>query len=271
MVRVAALEPDPDRRPVRLRVGARGVAAGRHARRWRGRTRRRAATIASDPLRLPDADDLPPQRAPDDAGAARRAALGDASESRSIGRAILRSAGRAAARDRSIGRSPAGARHSHGPGTGSDPSLVPAARLYSAGTMTHGTVIIIGGAEDKVRDRVILGRFVALAGGRDAQIAVIRRPRRSGIEAGERYRAIFTELGAAEVRPLHAVTRAQANDEHAAPGRPRRDRRVPDRRQPAAAVVDDRRDPPRRCHHDAVPAGAVVAGTSAGRAPSRRT
>ena len=36
------------------------------------------------------------------------------------------------------------------------------------------------------------------------------------MEAGERYRAIFTELGAAEVRPLNAVTRAQANDEHAA-------------------------------------------------------
>ena len=37
----------------------------------------------------------------------------------------------------------------------------------------EGTVIVIGGAEDKVRDRVILSRFVALAGGRDATIAVI--------------------------------------------------------------------------------------------------
>jgi len=33
--------------------------------------------------------------------------------------------------------------------------------------VTDGTVIIIGGAEDKVRDRVILNRFVNLAGGRD--------------------------------------------------------------------------------------------------------
>ncbi len=82
--------------------------------------------------------------------------------------------------------------------------------------MTHGTVIIIGGAEDKVRDRVILGRFVALAGGRDAQIAVISTASSLGTEAGERYREIFLELGAAEVRPLHAVTRSQANDEHAA-------------------------------------------------------
>ena len=31
--------------------------------------------------------------------------------------------------------------------------------------MRTGHLIVIGGAEDKVRDRVILSRFVALAGG----------------------------------------------------------------------------------------------------------
>ena len=82
--------------------------------------------------------------------------------------------------------------------------------------MTHGTVIVIGGAEDKVRDRLILGRFVALAGGRDAKIAVISTASSMGPEAGQRYRSIFTELGAERVMPLHAVTRTQANDEHIA-------------------------------------------------------
>ena len=66
--------------------------------------------------------------------------------------------------------------------------------------MPHGTVIVIGGAEDKVRDRVILGRFVALAGGPEARIAVIATASSFGMEAGDRYRAVFTELGAAEVR-----------------------------------------------------------------------
>ena len=33
--------------------------------------------------------------------------------------------------------------------------------------------MVIGGAEDKIRDRVILGRFVELAGGEKATIAVI--------------------------------------------------------------------------------------------------
>ncbi|MFL5756136.1 MAG: cyanophycinase [Chloroflexota bacterium] len=79
--------------------------------------------------------------------------------------------------------------------------------------MAEGTVIVIGGAEDKVRDRVILGRFVTLAGGRDAGIVVISTASSLGPEAGARYKAVFTELGARTVRPIHAVTRAQANDD----------------------------------------------------------
>ncbi|MBI3749090.1 MAG: cyanophycinase, partial [Chloroflexi bacterium] len=79
--------------------------------------------------------------------------------------------------------------------------------------MADGTVIIIGGAEDKVRDRVILNRFVALAGGAGATIAVISTASSLGMEAGERYRAVFAELVVTRVRPLHAVTRPQANDD----------------------------------------------------------
>ena len=75
--------------------------------------------------------------------------------------------------------------------------------------------MIIGGAEDKVRDRVILSRFVALAGGSAATIAVISTASSLGLEAGERYRAVFAELGVRKVRPLHTVTRPQANDEAA--------------------------------------------------------
>jgi cyanophycinase len=82
--------------------------------------------------------------------------------------------------------------------------------------VSEGTVIVIGGAEDKMRDRVILGRFVALAGADTAILAVISTASSLGAEAGERYRNVFLELGAHEVRPLHAMTRAQANDESAA-------------------------------------------------------
>ena len=82
--------------------------------------------------------------------------------------------------------------------------------------MTDGTVMIIGGAEDKFRDRVILNRFVTLAGGRDATIAVVSTASSLGSEAGERYRHIFSDLGVSTIRPLHAATRPQANDESAA-------------------------------------------------------
>jgi cyanophycinase len=82
--------------------------------------------------------------------------------------------------------------------------------------MGDGTVIVIGGAEDKVRDRVILSRFVTLAGGRTRRSPVVSTASSLGAEAGERYRQIFTELGVAKVHTLHAVTRPQANDETAA-------------------------------------------------------
>ena len=101
--------------------------------------------------------------------------------------------------------------------------------------------MVIGGAEDKVRERVILSRFVALAGGPDARIAVISSASSLGPLAGEMYRKVFTELGAAEVWPIHATTRDQANDDHCRPHRARLDGRVHDRRQPAAALVDHRR------------------------------
>ncbi len=82
--------------------------------------------------------------------------------------------------------------------------------------MTEGTVIIIGGAEDKVRDRVILSRFAQLAGGSDATVAVISTASSLGAEAGERYRQVFSDLGVKTIRPLHAMTRPQANDQSAA-------------------------------------------------------
>jgi cyanophycinase len=43
----------------------------------------------------------------------------------------------------------------------------------TAGLGTAGPVMVIGGAEDKVRDKTILARFAQLAGGADAKIVVI--------------------------------------------------------------------------------------------------
>jgi cyanophycinase len=72
--------------------------------------------------------------------------------------------------------------------------------------------MVIGGAEDKIRDRVILNRFCSLARGSDGAVVVISTASSLGHLAAERYREVFTGLGIAEVRPLHAMTRNQAND-----------------------------------------------------------
>src|SRR3954453_13575606 len=77
--------------------------------------------------------------------------------------------------------------------------------------MTEGHVIVIGGGEGKVREKVILTRFVKLAGGHDARIAVISTASSLCPLAGEMYRRVFTELGAAEVHPIHTTTRAQCS------------------------------------------------------------
>ena len=83
--------------------------------------------------------------------------------------------------------------------------------------MRTGHLIVIGGAEDKIRDRVILSRFVALAGGAKARIAVVATASSSAAEVAERYREVFTDLGAARVDPILAQARPAANDDtHAA-------------------------------------------------------
>jgi cyanophycinase len=79
--------------------------------------------------------------------------------------------------------------------------------------VTDGSVMIIGGAEDKIRDRVILSRFASLAGESDGVVVVISTASSLGHLAGERYREVFTGLGIGTVRPMHAMTRGQANDE----------------------------------------------------------
>jgi cyanophycinase len=72
--------------------------------------------------------------------------------------------------------------------------------------------MLIGGAEDKVRGRQILARFVSLAGGTEARIVVIGTASSLGDEATDLYRSLFTQLGAAEVTGVRPLRREEAND-----------------------------------------------------------
>lgn len=75
----------------------------------------------------------------------------------------------------------------------------------------RGWLVPIGGAEDKGRDARILRRFVALAGGKAARIAVIPTASQSR-EAGPRYEQLFEELGARQVEVLDFGTRRDGQD-----------------------------------------------------------
>ncbi|MGH7516177.1 MAG: cyanophycinase [Gemmatimonadales bacterium] len=71
---------------------------------------------------------------------------------------------------------------------------------------TRGYIVPVGGAEAKIGDPAILRRFVHLAGGRDARIAII--PTASALaDTGERYEAIFREIGVRAARTMPIETR----------------------------------------------------------------
>lgn len=74
-----------------------------------------------------------------------------------------------------------------------------------------GVLMPIGGAEDKLDDKVILSEFVKLAGGDEARIAIV--PTASSIEAaGLRYKAIFLGLGVQVAEVVYIGSREDANN-----------------------------------------------------------
>jgi len=79
-----------------------------------------------------------------------------------------------------------------------------------------GQLVIIGGAEDKLRHRTILTRFITLAGGPEARILIISTASSLGEEATDLYASLFRALGAAEVVSLRPLLREEANTLRAA-------------------------------------------------------
>ena len=73
-------------------------------------------------------------------------------------------------------------------------------------------IMIIGGAEDKVHGREILHTFFARAGASNAQIGIIPSASREPAIIGERYRAIFSEMGAKRIELLDIRDRQQCED-----------------------------------------------------------
>ena len=75
--------------------------------------------------------------------------------------------------------------------------------------MGMGLLMAIGGAEDKVRERVILRSFVEAAGGPDANIVVLATASELA-DTGDRYAGIFESLNADTVEVLRVRSREDA-------------------------------------------------------------
>jgi cyanophycinase len=82
----------------------------------------------------------------------------------------------------------------------------------SPATGRAGHLLIIGGAEDKLRQRQILARFVSLAGGAEARVAVISTASSLGDEATELYQQLFRSMGITDVRGLRPLVREDAEE-----------------------------------------------------------
>jgi cyanophycinase len=78
--------------------------------------------------------------------------------------------------------------------------------------MSPGPLMIIGGAEDKLRKRTILQEFVTASGGASARIAVVPTASALGPEVVGVYDALFRREGAGEVVAVRPESREEAHD-----------------------------------------------------------
>jgi cyanophycinase len=81
---------------------------------------------------------------------------------------------------------------------------------------TAPTLLIIGGAEDRVGRATVLRRFVRLAGGRRARIVLIPTASSFQDEVVDSYTDVFTRLGAPAPQVVNPQSRLDADDDAAA-------------------------------------------------------
>jgi cyanophycinase len=79
------------------------------------------------------------------------------------------------------------------------------------GNKVQGTLLIVGGAEDKEGKCEILRKFVELSGGQDSIILVITTATKDSSRAGQDYTRIFERLGAGHIEVLDLDSRSRAN------------------------------------------------------------
>jgi cyanophycinase len=134
----------------------------------------------------------------------------------------------------------------------------------------QGTLVIIGGSEDKEGECVILRRFVSLASGTrtgaggSARIVIVTAATNQSQAVGETYSRVFKRLGAGEARVLDVANRQEANAAatyETVAGASGIFFTGGDQLRITSLLGGTKCD---EALHDAYRAGAVIAGTSAG-------
>ncbi|MGG6295990.1 cyanophycinase [Leptolyngbya sp. AN02str] len=77
---------------------------------------------------------------------------------------------------------------------------------------TNTSVLVIGGAEDKVHGRLILSTFFSRSGGSDARIAIVPAASREPAVIGNRYQEIFESMGAKTIEIVNIQDREHGYD-----------------------------------------------------------
>jgi cyanophycinase len=76
--------------------------------------------------------------------------------------------------------------------------------------MANGDLFIIGGNEDKKKQKELLSKFVELSGTREGKIGILTTATNYPLEVGEEYCELFRELGAADCVHFHIDSRELA-------------------------------------------------------------
>lgn len=74
-----------------------------------------------------------------------------------------------------------------------------------------GRLVVVGGAEDRLKDKIILRRFLSLCGGENANILVLTAASADPTSAWQGYEQVFLEMGATRTRHLAIFTPQDAN------------------------------------------------------------
>ena len=92
--------------------------------------------------------------------------------------------------------------------------LMPSETSLAQQTSFKSSILVIGGAEDKVHGKEILASFFRRSGGTGAAIAIIPSASREPLLIGDRYQRIFEDMGVAKVKVLDVRDRIHAEDRY---------------------------------------------------------